>query len=375
MIQASNNAANTLHRDERLGWTGDAHAFATTANYLYDTAGFWRGWHKDIWFEQQAASMIPPVTVPVVPASNSTLPAAVWCDVVVANPYNYYQAFGDLAMLAEQYDSARAWIDTGVPRNEVGLWKAGPQFGDWLDPKSPPDNPGAATTAVLLVADSYLIRMTELLANISQDLGRDDLAEKYRGQRDDLLTEFHNTWVADDGSLANETQTAYALAVNFALLPEEQEASDAGAKLRQIVADNDYLVGTGFAGTPALGAALTKIGGADDFYSMLLQTQVPSWLYQVAMNGTTTWERWNSLEPNGSVNAGEMTSFSKYALPKTKKDLVIIYLLTLSHRPLCIWFSQRLDSHKHRWTLARRTRLEARQYRTHSRRQHHVCEL
>ena len=297
-----------------MGWTGDAHAFATTANYLYDIAGFWRGWHKDIWSEQQAASMIPPVTVPVVPASNFTQPAAVWGDVVVANPYNYYQAFGDLAMLAEQYDSARAWIDTGIPRNEVGLWKAGRQFGDWLDPKSPPDDPGAATTAVLLVADSYLIRMTELLANISQNLGRDDLTDKYREQHDNLLTEYHTAWVADDGSLANETQTAYALAVNFGLLPEEQEASEAGAKLRQIVADNDYLVGTGFAGTPALGAALTKIGGADDFYSMLLQTEVPSWLYQVAMNGTTTWERWNSLEPNGSVNAGEMTSFSEYTL-------------------------------------------------------------
>lgn len=109
MIKASDIDANILHRDERMGWTGDAHAFATTANYLYDTAGFWRGWHKDIWSEQQAASMIPPVTVPVVPASNFTQPAAVWGDVVVANPFNYYRAFGDLAMLAEQYDSAQAW--------------------------------------------------------------------------------------------------------------------------------------------------------------------------------------------------------------------------------------------------------------------------
>jgi len=31
-------------RDERLGWTGDAHAFSPTANFLYDTAGFWRSW-------------------------------------------------------------------------------------------------------------------------------------------------------------------------------------------------------------------------------------------------------------------------------------------------------------------------------------------
>lgn len=297
-----------------MGWTGDAHAFATTADYLYDTAGFWRGWHKDIWSEQQRnGSMIPPVTVPVVPASDFNMAAAVWGDVVVANPYNYFKAFGDLEMLAEQFDSAQAWIDTGLPRNEVGLWnRSSRQFGDWLDPKSPPDNPGGATTSFSLVADSYLIRMTELLANISENLSRDELADRYRGQHDDLLKEFHNAWVADDGSLANETQTAYAMAVNFGLLPDAQEASEAGSKLRKIISDNNYLVGTGFAGTPTLGAALTRIGGADDFYRMLLQTEVPSWLYQVAMNGTTTWERWNSLEPNGSVNAGEMTSFSKF---------------------------------------------------------------
>lgn len=313
-----------------MGWTGDAHAFATTADYLYDTAGFWRGWHKDIWSEQQRnGSMIPPVTVPVVPASDFNMAAAVWGDVVVANPYNYFKAFGDLEMLAEQFDSAQAWIDTGLPRNEVGLWnRSSRQFGDWLDPKSPPDNPGGATTSFSLVADSYLIRMTELLANISENLGRDELADRYRGQHDDLLKEFHNAWVADDGSLANETQTAYAMAVNFGLLPDAQEASEAGSKLRKIISDNNYLVGTGFAGTPTLGAALTRIGGADDFYRMLLQTEVPSWLYQVAMNGTTTWERWNSLEPNGSVNAGEMTSFSECSLetiPTLRRLLLLTY--------------------------------------------------
>lgn len=39
-------------RDERLGWLGDAHSFASTANFLYDTAGFWRAWIKDVCYEQ-----------------------------------------------------------------------------------------------------------------------------------------------------------------------------------------------------------------------------------------------------------------------------------------------------------------------------------
>jgi alpha-L-rhamnosidase len=31
------------------------------------------------------------------------------------------------------------------------------------------------------------------------------------------------------------------------------------------------------------------------------------------MGGTTTWERWDSMLPDGSVNPGEMTSFNHYA--------------------------------------------------------------
>ncbi|KAL4891329.1 bacterial alpha-L-rhamnosidase-domain-containing protein [Aspergillus ambiguus] len=32
------------------------------------------------------------------------------------------------------------------------------------------------------------------------------------------------------------------------------------------------------------------------------------------MNGTTTWERWDSMLPNGSLNTVEMTSFNHYAV-------------------------------------------------------------
>ena len=31
------------------------------------------------------------------------------------------------------------------------------------------------------------------------------------------------------------------------------------------------------------------------------------------MGATTTWERWDSMRPDGSVNPGEMTSFNHYA--------------------------------------------------------------
>lgn len=180
-----------------------------------------------------------------------------------------------------------------------------------MDPKSPADSPGIATTDKYIVADAYLIRMTELIANMSTTLGFKDKAETYKAQISALLEKFRESWIVD-GEMANRTQTAYVLSIHFGLLTDEQRQNF--AKISQdIVVENNYLVGTGFAGTPFLGFALTEIGPIDYFYAMLLQTQVPPWLYQVVMNGTTTWERWDSLLPNGTVNPGQMTSFNHYA--------------------------------------------------------------
>ncbi|KAE8154277.1 bacterial alpha-L-rhamnosidase-domain-containing protein [Aspergillus avenaceus] len=302
-------------RDERLGWTGDAHMFGPTANYLYNAAGFWREWHRDVWSEmQQDGTIAVPPFVPFVPPgkASSQGTAAVWGDVTVGGPFNHFQAFGDLDMLREQYAQAQAWIDSGIPREEIGLWdRTAFQFGDWLDPKAPADRPGDATTNAYLVADAYLVRMTELLANISTALGRNDDAETYNSQRTSLTEQFRGAWMTN-GTMANRTQTAYALGLQFGLFSDDEQSS-AASTLREIIADNDYLVGTGFAGTYPLGFALAKVDATEDFYSMLLQTKVPSWLYQVVQNGTTTWERWDSLLQNGSVNPGEMTSFNHYA--------------------------------------------------------------
>jgi alpha-L-rhamnosidase len=302
-------------RDERMGWTGDAHMFGPTSNFLYDTAGFWRSWHRDVWSEMSAnGKMIPFAYTPTIPAGfGDQMPTAVWGDVVVAGPWNLYRAFGDALVLKEQLPQAQNWIDKGVKRSaEGGLWDRSTfQFGDWLDPSSPPSNPAQSLTHAHLVADAYLVQMTGLLADILEALGGD--SEKYRAQRDELRRLFQAAWMSDDGRMANTTQTAYALGLDFDLFDGEDDLATGIEVLRQLVADNNYLVGTGFAGTAPLGRALSAANATNDFYRMLLQEQSPSWLYQVVMGGTTTWERWDSLLPDGSLNPGEMLSFNHYA--------------------------------------------------------------
>ncbi|KAL4932382.1 bacterial alpha-L-rhamnosidase-domain-containing protein [Aspergillus undulatus] len=300
-------------RDERLGWTGDIHAFARTANFIYNTAGFLRGWLKDVYSEQLENDYGPPAVVPNVLGPDNA--AAIWGDAIVKVPWDLFQTYGDKVMLMEQYPGAQVWIDRGVTRNEVGLWnRSSFQYGDWLDPLAPPDSPGDATTDRNFVADAYLIHSTELLANISTYLSLSEEADRYTHDRANLTRAFRNAWISANGTVANETQTGLTLPLYFNLFAQPSHYAAAASRLTDLIAENDYKVGTGFAGTHILGHALSKYNAADVFYQTLLQEEVPGWLFQVIMNGTTTWERWDSILTNGSVNPGEMTSFNHYAV-------------------------------------------------------------
>ncbi|KAL3459212.1 bacterial alpha-L-rhamnosidase-domain-containing protein [Aspergillus heterothallicus] len=299
-------------RDERLGWTGDINAFSRTANFLYNTAGFLRGWLKDARSEQLENNYAPPLVVPNVLGPGSAM--ALWGDVIIGVPWALYQTYGDVDMLSEQYAGAKDWIDKGIIRNEVGLWnRSADQLGDWLDPVAPPDNPGAGTTSSGLVADAYLVHSTELLANMSAYLSLSQSAAKYNRDRTALARQFQKTWIKN-GIVANESQTGLVLPLYFNLFAQPDHYTSAVVKLTELITNNDYKIGTGFAGTHLVGHALSKYDAADTFYDMLLNEQNPGWLYQVLMNATTTWERWDSMLPNGTLNPGSMTSFNHYAV-------------------------------------------------------------
>ncbi|KAI0376681.1 glycoside hydrolase family 78 protein [Hypomontagnella monticulosa] len=300
-------------RDERLGWTGDSHVFAPTANFLYDTSGFWRGWLKDVHSEQVNGAL--PLVVPAVPAAAGPVMAvAVWGDAVIANPWNTYRSSGDLDALREQYVAAKAFLDKGIPRNKDGLWSRSTfQLGDWLDPLAPFDDPGRATTSSSYVADAYLVYVTGLVAQMASELGLEEDKSRFEKWATDLKAIFRKSWVNSNGIVANETQTGLVLPLYFDLFEDDNQAKAAASRLQKIIETNNYLVGTGFAGTHLLGLALTKFNLTQTFYKMLYQTTVPSWFYQIEMGATTTWERWDSLLPDGSLNPGEMTSFNHYS--------------------------------------------------------------
>jgi len=308
-------------RDERLGWTGDLAVFAPTAAYLFDVEDFLRDWLLDLAAEQHAANGMVPFVVPDVlkyierpshrPDPEST---AIWSDAAVWVPWALWRAYGNLQVLSDQFDSMVAHVHRVESLlSPTGLWDTGFQFGDWLDPTAPPDEPAHAKADKGVVATACLFRDARIITESAELLGRTEEAAHFRALAERTRAAFNDHYVNDDGTIRSDAETAYTLAIAFELL-DEQAQDLAGKRLAQLVAESGYRIQTGFAGTPYIMDALSATGHFDEAYRLLLQREVPSWLYAVTMGATTIWERWDSMLPDGTINPGQMTSFNHYAL-------------------------------------------------------------
>ena len=299
-------------RDERLGWTGDINAFAPTAAFLYDVRGVLGSWLRDLSAEQREKGFVPWVVPDVLSTPSS--PTALWSDVAVSLPWTLYREYGDETILADAYESMTAFVRQVAGLLDAnGLWSAGFQYGDWLDPDAPADNPAGGKTDRHLVAAAYLCRTTRQMADTARILGRADDAAEFESLAHRVREAFRNEYVSTTGRVVNETATAYALAITLDLLDAGQRAH-AGEQLAGIVARAGFKISTGFAGTPLVTDALSATGHLDEAYLLLLETECPSFLYPVTMGATTIWERWDSVRPDGSINPSGMTSLNHYAL-------------------------------------------------------------
>jgi alpha-L-rhamnosidase len=149
---------------------------------------------------------------------------------------------------------------------------------------------------------------TDALVDMAKATGRTDAAEKYGALARDIRSAFAGHFVKPDGTIGNDSQTSYILALAYDLVPDELRTASAGKLLENIRRRGNMLT-TGFLGTPASLDVLANSGNASTVYDLLLKTDYPSWGHMIVAGATTTWERWNSDAGDRSMN-----SFNHYAL-------------------------------------------------------------
>lgn len=312
-------------RDERLGWTGDAQAFAPTACFNRNTGSFFTKWMKDLQLDQKEDGNVPWVVPNVLKDGGGTgwsdgYGGTGWADAAVIIPWTVYQSYGDIQILENQYESMKAWEEYMIRHSGSRyIFDYGFHFGDWLsfaeyytyNYNAPDYGYAGAHTEKDLIATAYFYHTSSLMSKIASLLGKNEDSERYASLLPKIKEAFHREFITPNGRLISGTQTAYVLALGFGLIPDQERE----AMAKRLADDVRYFghLTTGFLGTPLLCRVLSDNGYPELAYQLLFNKRYPSWLYPVTMGATTIWERWDGIRPDGSFQTVGMNSFNHYA--------------------------------------------------------------
>jgi alpha-L-rhamnosidase len=306
-------------RDERLGWTGDAQAFVSTAAYNMHVSQFFRKWLRDMASEQRPDGTIPVVIPDIVNKKDAqtVFVSAGWSDAVAIVPIAMYRSYGDRQALEEQYPAMKSWVE--YMRTKAGksnIYTNGSVFGDWLYYAPPVSGFSQFAhdgyTDHDYISTAFYAHSVEVLATTAMVLGKRAEADQYFRLFEDVKRAFQREYITPNGRTASGSQTSYVLALHFRLLPDSVTTIAANHLTADIRGRGNRL-STGFLGTPYLCQVLSDNGHTDLAYELLLQEQYPSWLYPVKMGATTIWERWDGIRPDSTFQDKGMNSFNHYA--------------------------------------------------------------
>ncbi|MFT4016729.1 MAG: glycoside hydrolase family 78 protein [Agriterribacter sp.] len=326
-------------RDERLGWTGDAQIYMRSAAFNNDIAAFHTKWITDL-NDAQWSNGAYPVYAPI-PSENgvatirkSDTYSPGWAEAGIVCPYNIYKMYGDTRIIKEAWPYMEKYMSFLEAKGkgkyvfpEAGFEEVDPKggFGDWLSvgKKTPPD----------MLATMYYNYCALLMAEMADGIGNTEKAEHYRNISKKIKTAFAAHYMDADGKLktnaaaygdgkgyvdgslgfSGHTQTAYANAIYLQILSEDNVVK-AGNYLKELVAENNNQISTGFLGFKPMLPALSATHNSELAYMLLKDTAYPSLGFEVVNGATTIWERWDSyIKGEGFRHNASMNSFNHYA--------------------------------------------------------------
>ena len=299
-------------RDERLGWTGDAEIFSRNACFQMDCRAFYDKYLTDLAIEQGYLGGGIPSYAPAFKEC-STPAGSIWSDAATIVPWNVYKFYGDKQFLRRHFPMMQRYADYIIERDDMRgggrLYNFGFHLGDWLSQDGAGPNALKGATNEYFIASAYYYNSVHIVAQAARVLD-EACAEKYDKIAEEIKTAFFREYFTPSGRCAIDTQTAYVLCSEFDLYPDcERFLRSFSKRLKK----DGYKIRGGFVGASQLIQNLFKCGFVEDAFRILYSESFPGWLYCVNLGATTIWERWNSLNADGSISGTEMNSFNHYS--------------------------------------------------------------
>ncbi len=298
-------------RDERLGWLADAWIFADAASYNFNVSGFFEKYLADVNSSRTGYGEYPQYA-PFFALNH--LDAELfgtdyykghsgWADAAIICPWILYLKYRDTRPLKQYYENMKTWI-LFQEANSNNLIRCSCVWRDWLNHDDP--------TSEELISTAFFAHGTQLMTKIAALLGHVQDAAEFENLWHNIRRAFCKRFITDKGELAETSQTAALLTLQFDLAPEEFRSVIFSMLIKNLER-RGWRLSTGFLGTPFLLPVLTSFGRSDLAGKLLMQKEFPSWLYPVLQGATTIWERWDGYTLEKGILPQPMNSFNHYA--------------------------------------------------------------
>ncbi|MBP8959318.1 MAG: family 78 glycoside hydrolase catalytic domain [Bacteroidales bacterium] len=313
------------NRSERLGWSGDIVVFSETSLYNFDNVNFMDNYMKIAanYAENNGGNF--GTTMPGASSGNGSSNAG-WTNVGIILAWSIYQQTGDISVLSENYDILKNYMDMII---RDGL-RVG--YGDWV---------AFQATSSTFMAESYKAYDALLMSKIASVLGKSGDEAMYLAEHSKSKETMRNKYIDLQGNvlsvsadkvvsggflapniILDNSQTSILWSLKLLLYGSDDEKrvfmdnlltniENKGSSIRDNAGEKT--LSTGFLGVNVLLPVLTENGLSASAYDLLLQDEMPSWLYEVKLGATTTWERWNAYSDETSFESNGMNSFNHYA--------------------------------------------------------------
>jgi len=279
---------------ERCGWTGDAHAVLTLANYNFDMALFWEKYLADF-------GTNPGVSPGIVPGKRRGGSNPDWAVAQVLIAAEHYLFHHDLSVVRGWYPRLQEFMEHfhGVGKD----WLFTKGYGDWCDPVKKPgdERVGGAgrsqQTPVTVTSTALFIKGCRDMQLLAKALGEKADAERYATWARQSAAAFHKAFFdRDTGSYGS--QTANAMALESGIVPDVERARVAEALNRDVLEAWRGHFSVGALGHHWLYPALADSGYVDTAFDIFHAKGHPGFHYLFDdLNGTSLWERKGAFNP------------------------------------------------------------------------------
>lgn len=227
-----------------------------------------------------------------------------WDGDQVVLPWRLFMVYADTAILRENYDAMKAYVDTVRNRTPDLLYRGG--YGDWCAP-----NAGTWPTffrSVAAVNTAIFFQCAQTVANTAAVLRDGPLAERYALLADSIRSAYNAAFFhPETDSYGDGSQTEDIMPLALGMVPAGHEERVAAHLVRTIVHEKDGHLDTGITGTRYIGDVLCDHGYADLALRVLTQETYPGFGEQIRQGATTTWEQWSA---KGEMHSHNHAMFS-----------------------------------------------------------------